>query len=255
MLLYSADLPKHPVTGLCAIGIGKRGPIWPVLGGDDTVDAATAKATADAAAAKTAADAAAKAASGNTGTSFTNADGESFNFPPSTPLADMTEAQKTEYWREKAQKHEKANKVSPDEIKSLRDKAAQHDRLVAASRTEHETAIEAAKTESRNAALAESAPKLVTIAFKAEAKGVLTPEQIADMLEDMDPSKYLTDTGDVDEDKIAKKIAKYVPVKGDGKTTFPNLGQGGRPGNTKATGRELGLAEAKKRFGKTSADQ
>lgn len=31
-------LPIHPITGLRAIGIGKRGPIWPVLGGseDDT---------------------------------------------------------------------------------------------------------------------------------------------------------------------------------------------------------------------------
>lgn len=26
-------LPVHPVTGLRALGIGKRGPIWPVLGG------------------------------------------------------------------------------------------------------------------------------------------------------------------------------------------------------------------------------
>lgn len=33
-------LPVHPVTGLRAIGIGKRGPIWPVLGGapDDEPD-------------------------------------------------------------------------------------------------------------------------------------------------------------------------------------------------------------------------
>src|SRR5690606_15042539 len=28
-------LPKHPVTGITAIGIGKRGPIWPVLGGSE----------------------------------------------------------------------------------------------------------------------------------------------------------------------------------------------------------------------------
>lgn len=36
----SPDLPVHPATGLRAIGIGRRGPIWPVLGGapDDDAD-------------------------------------------------------------------------------------------------------------------------------------------------------------------------------------------------------------------------
>lgn len=32
------DLPIHPHTGLRAIGMGRRGPIWPVMGGDGTTD-------------------------------------------------------------------------------------------------------------------------------------------------------------------------------------------------------------------------
>ncbi|WP_305780014.1 capsid assembly scaffolding protein Gp46 family protein [Nocardia nova] len=32
------DLPIHPVTGLRALGIGKRGPIWPQLGAAETED-------------------------------------------------------------------------------------------------------------------------------------------------------------------------------------------------------------------------
>jgi hypothetical protein len=32
-LLEGLDMPVHPYTGLIAIGMGKRGPIWPVAGG------------------------------------------------------------------------------------------------------------------------------------------------------------------------------------------------------------------------------
>lgn len=37
----SINLPRHPVTGLRALGIGRRGPIWPQLGGDGTGDGNT----------------------------------------------------------------------------------------------------------------------------------------------------------------------------------------------------------------------
>lgn len=33
-------LPRHPNTGLMALGIGKRGPIWPVLGGAEGTEGA-----------------------------------------------------------------------------------------------------------------------------------------------------------------------------------------------------------------------
>ncbi|QTJ64981.1 phage major capsid protein [Rhodococcus sp. ZPP] len=37
-----SDLPKHPITGLTALGLTKRGaPIWPILGGDGTKDGRT----------------------------------------------------------------------------------------------------------------------------------------------------------------------------------------------------------------------
>lgn len=34
-------LPRHPVTGLRALGIGKRGPIWPAMGGNGEGDGNT----------------------------------------------------------------------------------------------------------------------------------------------------------------------------------------------------------------------
>jgi len=35
---FGPTLPVHPFTGLTALGIGKRGPIWPVLGGAESED-------------------------------------------------------------------------------------------------------------------------------------------------------------------------------------------------------------------------
>lgn len=37
----SISLPIHPVTGLTALGIGKRGPIWPVLGASEDAEDTT----------------------------------------------------------------------------------------------------------------------------------------------------------------------------------------------------------------------
>lgn len=39
--MSTAALPKHPVTGLTALGYTSRGPIWPQLGGDGTGDGNT----------------------------------------------------------------------------------------------------------------------------------------------------------------------------------------------------------------------
>jgi hypothetical protein len=133
----------------------------------------------------------------------------------------------------------------------LKTKAAEHDKLVAASRTEHENAIEAAKKEARDAALAEAKPGVVKAEFKAAAKGVLSKEQLDALIEDLDLTKYVTDKGDVDEDKIAKKVAAFAPAKGGGGHQARDLGQGNRSG-VQPTARELGAAEAAKRFPKTA---
>lgn len=43
-------LPIHPTTGLQALGIGRRGPIWPILGGSGDPDPVTGNVPADPAA-------------------------------------------------------------------------------------------------------------------------------------------------------------------------------------------------------------
>ena len=84
-------------------------------------------------------------------------------------------------------------------------------------RKETESATEKAVREAREQAAAEErarvAPQAVRAEFKAAAKGVLTDAQRDAFLEDADLTKYLTDKGEVDVDKVAKKVEALAPAK------------------------------------------
>lgn len=161
-------------------------------------------------------------------------------FPPHTPVADMTPAQQIEYWKHHSRKHE-ARASERSDYDELKAKAAKYDTLDAASKTEQERALEQAKedaaTEARSKATSELAPKLVDAEMRAAAAGKLTPEQLAPLIENLDRSKFLTDTGDVDLEKVATFIGAAAPGAAGGTTKpgFPNLGQGKRTPGDKPT--------------------
>lgn len=140
---------------------------------------------------------------------------------------------------------------------TLKDKASKHDAMEIDLGTTADKAAAAARTEERQKATAEYTLRVVRAEFKAAAKGVLTSDQLTAVLEDLDLSKYVTGTGDVDEEKVSKKIAALAPAKdagsnGNGTTYQPrDLGQGNRAG-VKVTAKEQGAAEAAKRFAKKS---
>jgi hypothetical protein len=116
--------------------------------------------------------------------------------------------------------------------------------------SETDKAVSTAKAEAEKETAAKFAPRLVTQAFKAEAKGVLTKEQLDSLLEDLDLSKYLTNDGDVDEEKVTKKVSAFAPAKdeGNGRQQRRDLGQGPRkPADAKPG--DAGRAAAQKRFG------
>lgn len=143
-------------------------------------------------------------------------------------------------------------KKYPANWEEVAEKAGKWDAFEAESKPEREREKAAAAEEARREALAQTQPRLVTQAFKAEAKGVLTPEQVTSLLEDLDLSKYLDKDGDVDEDKIAKKVKAFAPAKGgqgsNGGSRGPGFGQGsGHDQSTPKRG-EAGLNEAKRRF-------
>jgi hypothetical protein len=96
-----------------------------------------------------------------------------------------------------------------------------------ANETETEKAINAAKEEARKGALAEATPRLVEAEFRAAAAGRMTAEQLKELTEDLDMSKYLTDSGEVDVERITKKIDALAPAKEERKAA-PTFGGGPR---------------------------
>lgn len=191
-------LPTHPRTGLLALGIVGGRPVWPVLGAAEDDGAAAQAAAAE----KAAADAATTAAKGS---------GPAF--PADTPVAEMTTEQQAAYWKHQARKHEDTVKKRGD-YDDLKRKAAEHDRLVEASRTEHEREVQKARDEAKAEARAESAPRLVTAEFRAAAKGRIDPERLTSLLEPLDLKRFLDGDGEVDTDKVSKYVDGIAPATG-----------------------------------------
>jgi hypothetical protein len=215
-------MPKyllHPLTGapLVPLGVSRRGPIWPILGGADDPPADPP------------APIPVPPVTGDTG------------FPADTPVAEMTDAQQAAYWKHQSRKHENTAKARGD-YDTLKAKAAKADELEAANATEQEKAVTAARKEAEAETRKALAPGLVRAEFRAAAKGVLSDEQRDALLEDLDLSKYLTDKGEVDEAKVANKVKAFAPA-GNGRA---DLGQGRRdaPPQRKGAG---GIAEAERR--------
>lgn len=151
---------------------------------------------------------------------------------------------------EKRLNRERAKYADYDDLKT---RAARADALENDLASESEKAVKKAADDARAAAADENAPRLVRQAFRAEAKGVLDKDQLDGLLEDYNPKNYLTADGDVDEEKVAARVAKLAGKKddgkGSGKTPPRPLGQGTHQQATPSA-RDLGRAEAEKRFGK-----
>lgn len=135
-----------------------------------------------------------------------------------------------------------AKRVSRVEAKykdyeALREKAARAEALDDELASDKEKAVKAATTETEARVRSEYVPQLVRTAFRAEAKGVLTKEQLAELLEDVDLSRFVTDKGEVDEERIARKVKALAPKQDDDepRQRFPDLGGGNRGKASTAT--------------------
>lgn len=150
-------------------------------------------------------------------------------FPANTPVAEMTHAQQAAYWKASSRKHEQRSKTlgTPEEIKKLRDDAAELEKLRLASMGEQERAVTAAKAEATTATAHTYALRLVAAEFRAATAGRLTPEELSVVLEPMDLAKFLDAAGDVDTAKVTTYADKVAPKAVAGKK-FPDLGQGAR---------------------------
>lgn len=163
--------------------------------------------------------------------------GETYDFPEDTPTADMNEAQKAEYWRHKARKHESRYRAIGD-VDKLRSDSAELARIKREGLSDTDKALADAREEGANEARAEErgkyATQLVAAEFRAANAGRLDGAKIQGVLEGIDPSKFLTSEGQVATDKVQQYVDGIAPA--DTKK-WPDMGQGRRGGGaSKSTG-------------------
>lgn len=166
--------------------------------------------------------------------------GEVFDFPEHTALASMTPSQQAEYWRHKARRHEDRNKAMSD-YGDLQKKAADYDRLVAASQTEAERAVAEATRQGRAAALKEYGSQLVDGWVRVTIGDRLPEESVNALLEPLDRTKFLDANGNVDTAKVRAFVSTIAPAPQQ-PTTDP--GQGQPPAQQQPAGQGTGQPPA-----------
>lgn len=119
------------------------------------------------------------------------------------------------------------------DYEALKEKASRVDKMEFDLSSEADKAAARAREEERTKVRGEFVPRVVRAEFKAEAKGVLSGDQLEALLEDIDLSRYVNDNGEPDTEKITAKIAKLAPAKED-RREFPDLGAGNRGGAAKS---------------------
>lgn len=131
----------------------------------------------------------------------------------------------------------------------LKNKASELETLKAQSMSEQEKAVAEAKKEAAAEARREVIPLLVAAEFRAVTAGRISKDELDAILEPLDLTKFVDAKGNVDSQRVSDWISKANPTAAGG--TFPDLGQGKRQ-QVKVTGKEAGMAEAQRRFGKPS---
>jgi hypothetical protein len=188
----------------------------------------------------------------------------------------MTPDQQVAYWQHQARKHEDRVRTMGD-YDQLKEKADSYERLVAASQSEHERAVAEARRQARTEALTEAGSQLVEQWVRAAAVGRLTDESVNALLQGLDRTRFLNQTGGVDTDKVFTFVGSLAPAPAapaapaagsPGQPPQPgqpapapapapiapprgtDFGQG-NPGTARPTGLEAGRLIARERFAQT----
>lgn len=206
--------------------------------------------------------------------------GEVYHYPANTAVASMTPQQQAEYWRHRSRKHEDRVKAQGD-YDALKQKAAEHDRMVTENQTVHERAVADARRQGHAEALAAASGQLVEQWVRAAAHQRSIPqESVNALVAVIKPEAFLTNGG-VDADKVYAFVnaaapqpasAPAAPAGNTGQppapapaapagqpaaqpvpmfqapSGSPDFGQG-QPGKAGPTGLEAGRALARARFG------
>lgn len=168
-------------------------------------------------------------------------------FPKDTPLVEMTETQQLAYWKYHARKHEGVanSRADYDQVKADAEKWKTHqDSNKAPDQKVLDDAIEKARSEER----AKNAPRLVKAEFKAAAAGKLSKELLDAFLEDVNHMTYVNADGELDTEKITKRVEALTPKQEQQQRRSTHLGHRPTDGATSVTnGRDLYASRQKQK--------
>lgn len=154
-----------------------------------------------------------KFAEGDEGGNGGGGSDKDLGFPKDTPLVEMTEKQQVAYWKHHARKHEgvATSRADYDQQKADAEKWRQaQDQNKTPDQKAIDDAVNAAREETRKEELKKLAPRLVNAEFKSLAKDV--PKELLDaFLEDVNHALYLNDDGDVNTEKVQKRVDALTP--------------------------------------------
>lgn len=252
------DLPIHPRTGVQALGFTKHGsPIWPVMGGSqphgdqggDNADDAGDSGNGDQGDGS-------GGDSGNQGGS--QGSGSDKGFPENTPIAEMTDAERANYFkfhdRRKSDTLKAYQGITPEQALEWKQQAdeARRNGLQPNERALEDARTEAAKVAAEQAA-ATFAPQLAEAVIE---QFVSDDEHKEHLLGLIDPMKFMKD-GVFDRGSLVATLTGLSTAfggngSGNEKPPPSQWGQsGGRPPAPSASAQ--GLAEAERRFGKVNS--
>jgi hypothetical protein len=176
-------------------------------------------------------------------------------FPKDTPLVEMDDKQQIAYWKHHARKHEGTANARADYDQQKADaekwRQAQEDNKKPDQKLLDDAVREAAD-KARREEQAKLAPRLVKAEFKATAAGKLSKELLDAFLEDVNHTVYLKDDGELDTEKIQKRVDALAPAGTQQKQQQRQTHQGYRPadGATSVTvGRDLYASRNKDKKG------
>lgn len=177
-------------------------------------------------------------------------------YPENTPLTEMTVEQREAYWKHKARQHEDAwksvreRRLTPEQVIEMQNRLNEIDRE---QMTEHQREVDDARRAGGEEAAARLAPLLVRASIETalvRKAPTLSDDEIRGKVEYLDLQRFLTDSGEVDTDKVSEwATANTSPANGGsggGQGRFPDMG-GGKRGPRTETAQARADAIAKRR--------
>jgi hypothetical protein len=225
-----STLPRHHFTGLRAVGLRKDGrPIYPVMGGSEPPEGEGQKDDSQ--------------KDQNSGPEMAKDDqGNDLGYPVNTAVVEMTDKQQAAYWRTESKKQQRLREAA--ERQKSGESGTVRDQQQTQSAKPDDKAVQAQIDEARREGQRDAVVVSLTTSLQMREK---TPEEITELLDVVNPDKFLNENGKVDSTKVANYIARVAPVKSGGGGGGGAPGQGRFEQQTKTDPREIAREEAKRR--------